>query len=98
MSYLRVYVWSDENRVHLWCADGYDGWNDSIWAEDRPMPAMASDSPSGPLASGVGIRPADLDADVVMRLAQLIERPTIALARTAVARRWCGSLHDVVPC
>lgn len=82
MSYLRgdLYVWSDGDRVHLWCADGYDGWNDSIWAEHRPMPAIAPDPPDGPLASGVGIRHEDLDAFVVMRLAQLIDEGTIGAA------------------
>jgi hypothetical protein len=82
MSFLRgdLYVWSDGDRAHLWCADGYDGWNDSGWAQGRPTPAMVPDQPSGPLASGVGIRHADLDAYVVMRLAQLVEAATIGSA------------------
>lgn len=31
MAYLRgdQYVWSDEERLHIWVADGYDGWGES---------------------------------------------------------------------
>jgi hypothetical protein len=29
------YLWSDGAEVlHIWVADGYDGWDEAIWATD----------------------------------------------------------------
>lgn len=67
MSYMRgpCYIWRDDTRVHVWAEDGYDGWDESSWAEGagRPhrFPVWRSDS-----ASGVGIRQEIADTYVVM--------------------------------
>lgn len=33
MSYMRGnnYIWHDGENLHLWVADGKDGWNQSVW-------------------------------------------------------------------
>lgn len=33
MSYMRGdhYIWHDGENVHLWVADGKDGWDQSVW-------------------------------------------------------------------
>jgi len=65
MSYMRGehYVWSDDSRLHVWVADGSDGWEHSGWAESY------KDSN----ASGVSIPVAVLDELVVMRLAEILD-------------------------
>lgn len=85
MSYMRgaCYIWGDDDRVHVWAEDGYDGWNESSWAEGR------TDTPDsvqlGP-ASGVGVRQDFADAYVVMRLAELVAEQRIgAVVEAAVA-------------
>jgi hypothetical protein len=86
MSYVRgpCYVWRDDERVHLWADDGYDGWDDTSWAEGRTgsrvPPLMRGD------ASGVGLRQEIADAYVVMRLAELVcEQRISAVVEAAVA-------------
>lgn len=73
MSYMRgpCYVWRDDNRVHVWADDGYDGWDIASWAEGRQH-SQAPDSVLHGGASGVGIRQEIADAYVVMRLAELV--------------------------
>ena len=86
MSYMRgaCYIWRDDDRVHVWAEDGYDGWGDSSWAEGRKH-APTPDSAHGG-ASGVGIRQEIADGYVVMRLAELVAEQRIgAVVETAVA-------------
>lgn len=35
MSYMlgRQYVWVDATQIHIWSAEGYDGWDESSWAQ-----------------------------------------------------------------
>jgi len=35
MSYMlgRQYVWVDATHIHIWSAEGYDGWDESSWAQ-----------------------------------------------------------------
>ena len=75
MSYFRGrdYVWCDGRRVHFWCADGYDGWDESGWGETYPARHVDSDGTSTREASGVGVDQAVADAYVMLRLAQLLE-------------------------
>jgi len=87
MSYMRgpCYVWPDDERVHIWAEGGYDGWDDSSWAEGRTrrhVPGSAQDS----AASGVGVQQEIADAYVVMRLAELVcEQRIGAVVESAVA-------------
>lgn len=69
MSYLRgdTYIWSSGDRVHIWVADGYDGWDDSGWGQNY-------DTSEQIRASGVGINEITMDEFVMMRLAQMVER------------------------
>lgn len=71
MSYMRgnYYVWHDGENVHIWSADGYDGWNDSVWAVDDKG-KRDGDRIS---ASGVSLPEPVLDQLVMMRLAQMME-------------------------
>lgn len=87
MSYMRgtCYIWRDDDRVHVWAEDGYDGWGDSSWAEGRNH-APTPDSAQHGGASGVGIRQAIADSYVVMRLAELVAEQRIgAVVESAVA-------------
>ena len=85
MSYMRGdnYIWSDGERLHLWVADGYDGWDQAVWAIDEN-----EERREGRVnASGVGIPEGVMDEFVVMRLAQLIEEGLVEEAiDRAVAR------------
>jgi hypothetical protein len=87
MSYMRgpCYVWRDDNRVHVWAEDGYDGWDDTSWAEGRKHADIPGSAPSGG-ASGVGVLQESADAYVVMRLAELVcEQRIGAVIESAVA-------------
>jgi hypothetical protein len=90
MSYMRgpCYVWRGDDRVHVWAGDGYDGWDDTGWAESQKPPQTPESEPHGE-PSGVGIRQEIADAYVVMRLAELVcERRIRAVIESAVAN--CG--------
>lgn len=54
MSYIRGsnYVWRDDDRLHVWAEDGYDGWDDTSWAEGRNAAQARGSTTDG--ASGVG--------------------------------------------
>jgi hypothetical protein len=92
MSYMRGHfcLWSDGERLHLWAVDGYDGWDDSIWAE-----GVRSDrETAGERTSGVALPMDVVDELVVMRLAEIIDekrlvdaidRPSHATVATAAA-------------
>lgn len=56
MSYMRgpCYVWRDDHVVHVWAGDGYDGWDDTGWAENQKHPQTPESRPHGG-PSGVGI-------------------------------------------
>jgi hypothetical protein len=85
MSYMRGdnYIWSDGERLHIWVADGYDGWDAAIWAIDE-REKRHEDRVN---ASGVGIPEEVMDEFVMMRLAQIVEEGLVdgVIAR-AVAR------------
>src|SRR5207247_491133 len=88
MAYMRgdTYVWSDGSRVHLWAHDGYDYWDDSIWAcaedENRRDDRFA--------ASGVCL-PADvLDELAVMVVAKMVEDGTFGATVERAVAKWAG--------
>jgi hypothetical protein len=92
MSYMRgpCYVWRDDERVHVWADDGYDGWGDSSWAEGRRhAPTRDSAQPGG--ASGVGIRYEIADAYVVMRLAELVAEQRIGTVVESAVATFAGN-------
>ena len=73
MSYTRGdnYIWSGtDGRVHLWVADGEDGWAECGWNKGHPHP-----SPAG-VAVGLDV----LDEYVVMRFAELVRDGAAAAA------------------
>ena len=78
MSYMRGrhYLWRDDERLHLWAAGGYDGWDDSIWASGAGSDKTCAEH----RASGVAIPTDVIDELVVMRLAELISEGTVAAA------------------
>jgi hypothetical protein len=87
MSYIRgdTYIWSDGARLHIWVADGYDGWDDAVWA----MEASAKRRPDRVNASGVGIPEEVMDEFVMMRVAQIMDEGLIegAIERAIVRSR-----------
>lgn len=79
MSYVRGerYLWRDDERLHVWVADGDDGWRDSGWGETH----------SGGSAEGVSVPLDIIDDFVVMRLAELLDSGTLDdVVNRAVAR------------
>jgi hypothetical protein len=81
MAYMRgdYYLWSDGNNLHIWVADGYDGWDDAGWVFDKDGKRSADRVN----ASGVSIPEKVMDAFVMMRLAQMIDK---GLAGEAIDR------------
>jgi hypothetical protein len=73
MSYMRgeYYLWRSDDKTHFWAAGGYDGWDESGWAEDATKCARPS---------GVALPQPVADAYVMLRLAQLVREGKVALA------------------
>lgn len=90
MSYMRgpCYIWRDDDRVHIWAEDGYDGWDESSWADGRPD---ASDSAKHERASGVSVPDMAMDAFVVMRLAELVAEQRIGTVVEAAVTQFGGN-------
>lgn len=44
---IRVSLWDDGERVHVWAADGFDDWKDSVWFDGvrRETPGRMTDLP-----------------------------------------------------
>ncbi len=89
MAFMRgdTYVWSDGDRVHLWASDGYDYWDDSIWAcaedEGRRDDRCA--------ASGVGV-PEDLMNELaVMLVAKMVADGSFAETVDRAVSKWHGN-------
>lgn len=73
MSYMlgRQYVWEDTTYVHIWSAEGYDGWDESSWAKGFEGPTDRRSAAFG-LPSGVAVRQKVADEYVAMRVAELV--------------------------
>jgi hypothetical protein len=73
MSYIlgRQYVWVDATHLHVWSAEGYDGWDESSWAQDFETPNDRRSAAFG-LPGGVSLRQKVADEYVVMRMAELV--------------------------
>ncbi len=73
MAYMRgdYYVWDDtENVFHIWSKDGYDGWDDTMWATGEESDNRRAGFEE---ASGVSIPTTVLDQIAMMRLAHILE-------------------------
>jgi hypothetical protein len=90
MSYMRgaCYIWGDDGHVHVWVEDGYDGWDESSWAEGRPDASVSSEHER---ASGVGVPHVAMDAFVVMRLAELIAEQRIGTVVEGAVTQFGGN-------
>lgn len=96
MAYIRGanYIWHDDERVHVWAADGLDNWQDSGWIEDVQTPDTARPADGGP--SGVAVSQDVADLYVVMRFAELMQQRRVPeIVERAVAD--CGG-NGVWPC
>src|SRR5688572_2978358 len=73
MSYMhgRIYLWADDSHVHLWSAEGYDGWDQSTWVKEFEAPNDRQSAAFG-RPSGVSVRQKVADEYVAMRLAELV--------------------------
>ena len=73
MSYIlgRQYVWVDATHLHIWSAEGYDGWDESSWARGFEPPSDRRSAAFG-LPGGVSLRQKVADEYVVMRMAELV--------------------------
>ena len=73
MSYMhgRNYLWVDDSHVHIWSAEGYDGWDESSWAQEFQAPNDRRSAAFG-RPSGVSVRQKVADEYVVMRMAELV--------------------------
>ena len=78
MAYMRGdrYVWRSEDRIHIWVADGDDGWRESGWAlaDDHTRQKGREE------AGGVAVPVDTFDELVVMRFAELLREGTTAAA------------------
>jgi hypothetical protein len=94
MSYMRgdAYIWHDGDNLHLWVADGKDGWDQSVWYTGvTGKEPKEEESDSDVKASGVMIPESALDEFVVMLLAEMLQERK---AREAVKRaisKWRGN-------
>jgi hypothetical protein len=73
LSYIlgRQYVWVDATHVHIWSAEGYDGWDESSWTKGFEAPSDRRSAAFG-APSGVSVRQKVADEYVVMRMAELV--------------------------
>lgn len=73
MSYIlgRQYVWVDDTHVHIWSAEGYDGWDESSWVQGFEAPTERRSAAFG-RPSGVSVRQRVVDEYVAMRMAELV--------------------------
>ena len=67
----RQYVWVDDTYIHIWSAEGYDGWDESSWAQGFEAPTDRRSAAFG-RPSGVSVRQKVADEYVAMRMAELV--------------------------
>lgn len=99
MAYMRGrnYIWRDEDGVHFWSATGNDYWFEAGWHDysdnddEKIINPDHLDSEGNVTASGVYIETEPIDEFVVMRIAELLEKSTLASAiDRAIARNSQG--------
>lgn len=94
MSYMRgdYYLWSDGDNLHIWVAEGYDGWDEAVWALDDDG-EISADRVN---ASGVSIPKKVMDAFVMMRLAQMIDEGLVSEAIERAAGEYGGNFGSTM--
>jgi hypothetical protein len=93
MSYMlgRQYVWVDATHLHIWSAEGYDGWDESSWAQGFEAPSDRRSAAFG-RPGGVSVRQKVADEYVAMRMAELVETGEFSAAvERAVANHGTNS-------
>src|SRR5689334_14266412 len=91
MAYMRgdYCLWDDESGLHIWAADGYDGWDESGWHRDAEGNIHSRHLRDGDnVASGVSIPQEIMDEYVMMRLAELLEAGHLEETLDRTLRRW----------
>jgi hypothetical protein len=94
------YIWHDDDRVHVWAADGLHNWQDSGWIEDVQSQQPARPVDTGP--SGVAVNQDVADLYVVMRFAELVrQRRVREIVERAVSsygnNGGCLALRELAP-
>jgi hypothetical protein len=102
MAYIRGanYIWHDDERVHVWVADGLDNWQDSGWIEDVQSQSPGRAADTGP--SGVALSQDAADLYVVMRFAELVKQRRVReMVERAISayggNGGCLALHELAP-
>jgi hypothetical protein len=92
MAYMRgeYYLWDDESGLHIWAADGYDGWDEASWACEKTGPgeqdyARRADRTH---ASGVSIPQRVADEYVVMRFVEMLIEGAVPDAIDRAVRKY----------
>ena len=95
MSYMRGdnYIWHDGENLHLWVADGKDGWDQSVWYTGITGKEPSDEEEGDPnvKASGVMIAESVLDKFVVMRLTEMIQERKGREAVKRAISKWSGN-------
>lgn len=95
MSYMRgdYYIWHDGENLHLWVAEGKDGWDQSVWYQGVTCkdPREEEEHDLDVKASGVMIPESVLDEFVVMRLAEMIQEGKAQEVVKRAVSRWNGN-------
>lgn len=83
-------IWSDGDRLHVWCEEGLDHW--------QSIPAYG-DKPD---ASGVHIPESVADEFAVMRFAELVKSGDVSAVIERALARWggnfgCAALEELAP-
>lgn len=95
MSYMRGdnYIWHDGENLHLWVADGKDGWDQSVWYTSITGKEPSDEEESDPdvKASGVMIPESVVDEFVAMRLAEMIQERKAREAVKHAISKWSGN-------
>lgn len=103
MSYMlgRQYVWVDATHVHIWSAEGFDGWDESSWVQGFEAPTDRRSAAFG-RPSGVSVRQKVADEYVAMRMAELVATGelTAAMDRALASHggnSGCEALIELAP-
>jgi hypothetical protein len=84
-------LWNSGERLHIWSADGYDGWDQSVWACADTDDDQAKRREGYEEASGTSIPWRVIDAFVMVRLVEIIRNGAVDEVIDEALRR-SGSL------
>ena len=88
-----TYIWHDWENVHLWAADGKDGWDQSVWytGVTGKEPSEEEECDPDVKASGVMISESVLDEYVMMRLAEILQEKKAREVIKRAVSKWSGN-------